>query len=448
MRPAGISRPTTTSLPAVARRTAPAWRRGAPASGPRVDQPQRQPAARAARRERDEVARQRGPGGQQDHRRQPEAAGRHGDRGGRADHRARRHHGHDRAQQHAHAERRVADRGGIGPVERRAGSLRPVDRRREAHRSARLGDGDVRARRPRGDRRGENPRRMHQQAAHAGARSAGHRGEPGDRERPPVHRHDDPRPQPVDGDAPRGRGRGGRARASAPSPTPAAARRRAARARPCRRTGRCRRTRRPGCRPPPGRGPSRGPAARPSSAGRSGGRCAPRARRARAGRRRRAPRRAPAPPPRGRPWRDSQAPAPRGTTMRADGGRRRNEGRCRWSPCRWETSDEVDVGPVRPGGAGPTRRSGPTRPVSSGSVSTTRPPSSTRTVEWPRNRRARSRTSAVSRARASRLLRWGGCSCWAPSRRRSRARWRFGPCRGGRAWAARPPRANPGRAAR
>ena len=55
----------------------------------------------------------------------------------------------------------------------------------------------------------------------------------------------------------RGRGRGGRARASAPSPRPAAARRRAARARPCRRTGRCRPPRRRGGRPPPGGGPSR-----------------------------------------------------------------------------------------------------------------------------------------------------------------------------------------------
>ena len=34
----------------------------------------------------------------------------------------------------------------------------------------------------------------------------------------------------------------------------------------------------------------------------------------------------------------TQAPAPRGTTTRADDGRRRSEGRCRWSPCRWEIS--------------------------------------------------------------------------------------------------------------
>ena len=110
-----------------------------------------------------------------------------------------------------------------------------------------------------------------------------------------------------------------------------------------------------------------------------------RARRTRAARRPRAPRRGPAPPPRARPWPAAtprrRAAPPRGRTTaggaaRAGAGGRRAGGRSARGRRR-----------RRPSGAGqgPIRRSGPTRPVSSGSVSTTRPPISTRTVECPRN---------------------------------------------------------------
>ena len=125
--------------------------------------------------------------------------------------------------------------------------------------------------------------------------------------------------------------------------------------------------------------------------------------------------------PRGRPCDRSQPPAPRGTTTRTSRGSSRSDGRCRWSPCRWESSTRSTSARSAAGrdGVDPAAAAD-TRSVSTGSVSTTRPASSSRTVECPRNRRPRECTSPVFTVRCGPTSRRGG---W-PAGRDSSARAR------------------------
>ncbi|WRL64264.1 hypothetical protein U6N30_32775 [Blastococcus brunescens] len=62
----------------------------------------------------------------------------------------------------------------------------------------------------------------------------------------------------------------------------------------------------------------------------------------------------------GKPRPRSQAPAPRGTTIRVRGPTVRREGMCRWSPCRWLMSTTSTPAHVAGSGSGTTRRSRPT----------------------------------------------------------------------------------------
>ena len=212
-----------------------------------------------------------------------------------------------------------------------------------------------------GHRGGELVRRLDQQPRIRAPGPTRGADQPGERERAPVHRHREPRPQP--GHRLRRAHRVEVAGAQRRAPAPDRQQRdvRAAAARPCRRTGRCRRRRRsaarrprsgapwpPACGPRVERGPQRCPlcaAGTPvtSSSPCDQGLARARARRPGPGRGRAASRR-----PRGAP-RSGRRPR-RAAAARAGAA---------WSPCRCESSTRSASAQSGRAGAAPTRTQRP-----------------------------------------------------------------------------------------
>ena len=179
-------------------------------------------------------------------------------------------HRHDRAEQHAADEHRIADRGRVGPAHgpRARSSVPPGVAPSSATARPVRGDQHPRAPRP-----PPPPRPRTRAAGRPAAGASGRRLPPG--------RRGPARPARTCPSAPAPRPAGAAARTAsaarcgsrwpgpsvAPTPTPAAARRPGGAARPCRRTGRCRPRRRPARRRTRSGAPSPRPAGRGWSAG-------------------------------------------------------------------------------------------------------------------------------------------------------------------------------------
>ena len=184
--------------------------------------------AEPADREGDQVAGQRGDGGDEHDQRQREVVGGRRERGGRADDRAGRHHRDDRAEQHQAEQQRVAERRTPSVQAAASRSVLMPAAAGEGRTTAAPGSVTTTGCQPAGGDLGGEGAAAGRPAAAASGRRSGERQRrhAGDGERAPVHGDGDPRADQRDRLGGARPGRGARGRGWGPSPRRAAARRR------------------------------------------------------------------------------------------------------------------------------------------------------------------------------------------------------------------------------